>query len=220
MEQLLLSTINKNYKLALEDILVVEGDLKNSVNVHNVRLTSINNERLVISFNLPYIDFDVEKVIFFPEIKKESSSKDNISKELLDKFINFSKSYSLQRGYSNIQIKEYVEVGKFDVFVIFLVLNPIIALLLPNKIYFTKFLSFIIRYPKLLDILQDNLKTIIVAAFAIHAIEYFMVMLPKLKRYRVPNDIFIEWTVACLLEGYGPIKRFNQLVSKIEKKSG
>lgn len=211
MEQKILAHMNKDHKLALEDYLAVYGDVKVDSLVSDIKLKALEKDKMLISFKKEGIDFEIEKPIAIDPPMKD------IASEARTRLVDMAKKAAAKRGYLHIQIKEVVYPNKFMNYVILgLVYVMIFAFFKPHLFYVTFLQNYLKVSPhnSVLVFLKKYNSEIFYATLVAHIGESMFWLMPKLRKYRVPTDIKLEWLVACLFEGFGAIRRFNELTPK------
>lgn len=205
----ILSHMNKDHRLAIEDYLAVYGDVIINDKIANIKLKSIELDHMEISFNHFDIEFEIIKPIPIDPPMQDFS-------ELRSKLVDMATYAANKRGYSHLQIQdisyptkiwEYVLISLvfvcfFGAFYPHILYNYCLDYLLPSYLTFT---------------LRKFNKLIAISLLLIHIVELKLVLLPKLNHYRVPTDFKIEWVIFCLIDGRASIERFNQLI-KTDKK--
>ncbi|GMM35439.1 hypothetical protein DASC09_027640 [Saccharomycopsis crataegensis] len=211
MEQKILAHMNKDHKLALEDYLVVYGDVKMDDKISDIKLKNIEKSQLIISFKHRDVDFEIEKYIPI------EPPMENVLSDSRPRLVQMAKDAAAARGFSHVQIKKMVYPNKPANFVLlFLVGNLIFAFFKPTLYYDTFWngqLGVSSANP-VLSFLRKYTSTILYATVVCHLMETMLILRPKLNKYRVPTDIRIEWIIAAFFEGFGAIKRFNTLIPK------
>lgn len=193
--------MNKDHKLALEDFLVVYGKVPKTKDIGNIKLLSIEKDHIMLQFRHKQLELDITKPI---ALDPPLSGSD----EARDRLVKMAKYAASERGFSHVQIQEFVYPS-----IIGWVL--IAAIHLPTLLYFKRDLLAIFPLPHSVAELVASDKvliSIIIAVAACHLIEHWTLMRPRLKNHRVPNDYVVEWSFFGFIEGYTAIKRFDDLV--------
>lgn len=208
--QSIVTHMNRDHKLALEDYLYVYGNVPIRDEIRHVRLLNIDLELMTIQFNHEDIEFDIEKAIIFdPPLKDWSEAKTRLVKmahEAADK-----------RHLSYIQVSDMCYPSTLvEYFILLGISLPVICYFFRQVLYWLPFPSVVLEF---LD--NDNvLRSIIGLVIGIHLVETWVFLKPKLQFYRVPTDFLIEWYLFGVLEGYPPVRRLEKMAAaKLNKKN-
>ncbi|KAH3683822.1 hypothetical protein WICPIJ_005196 [Wickerhamomyces pijperi] len=202
-EERIISHMNKDHKLSVQDYLVAFGKLDMS-KVKTFQMTHIDTESLTITFRLKNTDIDMEKIIpFDPPMKSLADSRDRL--------VIMAKEAAAKQGVSHIQINEYAAPSAFELFLYFvfhagffvglfpvLLDNHIVASLTSQTV-----IDWLVRYSFQVEI----------AVILVHIGEVYFLLKPLIEFYRV-EDFQIEWYIAVLIEGFPAIRRLKALVAK------
>ncbi|CUS23748.1 LAQU0S11e03400g1_1 [Lachancea quebecensis] len=193
--------MNKSHKIALEDYLFAYGHVRMDEKIAHVRLESISLTHMTILFNHFDVEFEIEKVILFePPLEDWSEARPRL--------VEMSKAAAKKRGYSHVQINEMSYPDSLvDYMIILFVFFPLACYIRRDLLNYVPFVGPYFNNDALLIGIQT-------AAFVIHLFECIFLLKPKLDFYRVPTDFLIEWYLFGMLEGYGPVRRFNELVKE------
>lgn len=199
--QRIVTHMNKDHKLALEDYLYVYGGVPITKKIKHVRMHSIELECMTLQFMHDDIDYDVEKTILFqPALKDWSEAK--------SKLVTMAHEAAAKRNLSHIQIND---MSYPDTVVEYIV---IIAVLLPFICYKWRKVLWWLPIPSSVASFLDNdnvLRGVMLFAFLTHLLESWALLRPKLNFYRVPTDFLVEWYLFGLLEGFAPVKRLERM---------
>ncbi|CDK28383.1 unnamed protein product [Kuraishia capsulata CBS 1993] len=204
----ILSHMNKDHSVAVEDYLSVYGGVTVDNKVANVRMRDIELDHMTIGFNHELIETEVLKPIpFDPPMKS--------LREARERLVAMAKEAAAKRGYSHISINEMVYPPKQNYPVLVLTVLLIWGFFKPDYLYG-------VVYPKVLpQPVTDFVRFLTPFSFYLiaflHIGECFLCMRPRLNKHRVPLDFKIEWMLDCLIEGFPSWKRFDKLVKKYEK---
>ncbi|ODQ82293.1 hypothetical protein BABINDRAFT_158918 [Babjeviella inositovora NRRL Y-12698] len=194
--------MNKDHKLAIEDLLVHYAGIPITEEVSQIKLKEISTISMTISFHHEGLDTEVLKPIPF---EPPMTSLDG---EARTRLVELAKTAATARGFSHIQINQYVYPNSLLEYFLLLVL------LYMGSVYY--------RWDASKDIpvwfpLFSNYGKIIIGVLAvIHVVEIRFVLLPLLRKYRVPTDYKLEWIIATLLEGMFSIQRLQKLIWQAE----
>ncbi|QLL30818.1 hypothetical protein HG536_0A06330 [Torulaspora globosa] len=199
--QRIITHMNKDHKLALEDYLYVYGGVPITEKIKHVRLHGIELECMTLQFMHEDIDCDVEKTILFkPPLKDWSEAKSRL--------VTMAHEAADKRNLSHIQIND---MSYPDTAIEYIV---IIGVFLPFICYkWRKVLSWL-PLPSLVIEFLDNdnvLRGIMALAIVTHVLETWTLLRPRLNYYRVPTDFLVEWYLFGLLEGFAPVKRLERM---------
>jgi hypothetical protein len=203
----ILSHMNKDHALSVEDYLVVYGNVPIGLKISNIKMTEISLKHLTISFKHEDIEFDVTKIIPF-EPPLESLSEARV------RLVEMAKFAAAERGLAHFQVKGYKKPALSELPLALLIISPLLVFLFPVLLknqYVARFLS-----GSTVSSLVKYSIHIYYASIVIHALEAYFLLEPLMERYRVPTEFKIEWYVTVLLEGFPAIKRFRKLVAEHE----
>ncbi|QLQ78381.1 hypothetical protein HG537_0A06280 [Torulaspora globosa] len=199
--QRIVTHMNKDHKLALEDYLYVYGGVPITEKIKHVRLQSIELESMTLQFSHEDIDCDVEKTIVFkPALKDWSEAKSRL--------VTMAHEAADKRNLSRIQIND---MSYPDTFVEYLV---IIGVFMPFICYKWRQVLLWLPLPSIVVEFLDNdnvLRVIMVLEILTHFLETWTLLRPRLNYYRVPTDFLVEWYLFGLLEGFAPVKRLERM---------
>ncbi|ODV62008.1 uncharacterized protein ASCRUDRAFT_75240 [Ascoidea rubescens DSM 1968] len=208
-EKRILSHMNKDHKLAIEDYLSVYGGIKVDSHLSNIRMTNIDLTSITITFNHTDLgDQDIVKPIQF-DAPLTSLSESRF------KLIEMAKYAAQKRNVSHFQIQDIVypsSIPEFTLLSLFFLL--IFSYFRKDLIYDSLFKNYLNIPPNIVLFLKNNVHYTIFITILGHLSEFYLILLPKLRFYRVPFDFKIEWFFFTFLEGYLAIRRFNKLVQK------
>ncbi|AMD22526.1 HHL244Cp [Eremothecium sinecaudum] len=196
--------MNKEHKTAIEDYLVYYGKVPMTEKISDIWMIELEKDHFTLQFKHSELELELQKTIIFdPPLKDWSEAK--------PRFIEMSKEAAAGRGYSHIQVKDidYPSVQEW----------LLIALIyLPVLIYFKRDVIDSVPLPEIVyEVISQDvaLLGIIAGVFICHNIECYVLLRPRLVKYRVPKDYSIDWYFFGLLEGYSAIKRFDRMVQKM-----
>ena len=203
---------NKHYREQMKDILYVHGKIT-APTLHRMQqptLKSIDADSITISFKLPSLQSEIDKVIPLPETE-QSFTTESITKALNQLIIDSA----AKRNLSLAQITTVVAPNSLQDFLILMLIPlPALCLIWPQSI-----LPYIPILGPYLSDKPDFISAICVVELLIHALECIVLLRPQLEYYRVQPDVAIEWYLFGLLEGYGAVRRVKELGSKLEKEA-
>lgn len=201
-EERISSHMNKDHKLSIEDYLVSYGHV-DIAKVKSFSMTHIDTESLTITFRLKDTDLNLEKIIpFDPPMKSLSDARDRLG--------SMAKDAAAQRGFSHIQINEYVYPGTSGVLAHFLIHSALFVGFFP-ALFNNRLFSAFIKQP-VIDWLVRHAFKIELLAILIHVAEVYFILMPLAQYYRV-EDFRLEWYIAGIIEGFPAIRRLKQLVA-------
>lgn len=178
---------------------------KASNTITNIKLKSIDFEGLTVSFKHPLVDTEMLRPIPFDQ-KCENWT------QVEDKLIEMSKISATSRNLSNLRISGISYPTSIpNLFLIFLVLLLPFGYFYSHLLYDTVFANYL---PFMLK-LKPFHNAIFYITTIIHILEFYILFVPRINKYRVPLDYTIEWFVLTLLDGYESIKRFDAYVEMI-----
>lgn len=199
--QSIIAHMNKDHRLSLEDYLYVYGNVPITDKISNVRMKEFDLDHMTLIFQHADVDFDIEKVIpFDPPLSG--------LKEARDKLVSMAKDSAANRGFSYVRINEMSYPGQFvEYFIIAMVMLPFFALV--NK----TFLQYLPLPSSIINLLSQDkvLVSVIIFTVTCHALECYYLLRPRLNYHRVPTDFLVEWYFFGMIEGYGAVRRFNDL---------
>jgi len=202
----ILSHMNQQHRLAIEDYLCVYGHVIINNKIDNIKMTQISNESMTITFTHDDLDFQIEKPIpFEPPLKDLNESRERL--------IEMAKFAANKRGYSHSQITDYVYPSLYNYILIFIIYLPLLSWFIPSILKNQLVLTYLLSQSKI-DWLLENSLNITYLTISIHFFECILIFRPKLNKFRVPTDYLIEWYIAGIIEGFPAIKRFNKLVKE------
>lgn len=176
---------------------------KKQDSISNIKIKSLDFNELTISFNHPLIDLEMIRPIKF-------ESKCNNWSDVQKKLITMSKISANSRNLSNLRVSGIsYPISILNLLLIFAVLLLPFGYFYPTLLYdnfFSIYLPFMMIFKR-----YHNL--IFFTTILIHLSEFYLLLLPRLKKYRVPLDYAIEWSILILLDGYESIKRFDSYVN-------
>ncbi|KAH3899446.1 uncharacterized protein SCDLUD_004889 [Saccharomycodes ludwigii] len=208
--------INKNYRASLHDYIYVYGTVDEKLPIRQLRLVDCDLDSITISYLKDFQLQDDEDL--FEIIKFDQGTRKCLNyAEVQDKLIEMAEVAAKKRNLSHIQINEMRYPTSFlDILIIILVFLPTMSyiwllplqdLLKKSELPIIVFLSQNLFQPKILIGIQ-------LAAIFTHFLEIYILLKPKLTFYRVPTDYLVEWWFFGLLEGYGVIRRFNEVIKE------
>lgn len=204
----ILSHMNKDHRLAIEDYLVVYGKVPITDKISNIKLTAIDTKQMTITFAHEDVEFDVEKVIpFEPELESLSEARTRL--------VEMAKFAASERGFSHFQIAEFMSPLPYQLALIGVIYLPIASYFFPSILKNSFVTKHLLSEAKADWLLKHALK-ITGLTLGIHALEDWFILKPKLAKFRVPIDFQLEWYLSGLLEGFGAVKRFNMVVASKE----
>lgn len=208
--QRIITHMNKDHKLALEDYLYVYGGVPITEKIKHVRLQNIELECMTLHFMHEDIEYDVEKTIVFQPALKDWS-------EARTRLVDMAHDAAKKRHLSHIQINDMSYPDTVvEYVVIAAVFLPFICYKWRLVLHWLPLPSFVIHF---LD--NDNvLRLVMLFAIATHILECWVLLRPRLNYYRVPTDFLVEWYLFGLLEGLAPVKRLERMArAKIREMS-
>lgn len=200
--------MNKDHKLALVDYLYVYGGVPITDQISNVRLFNIELEYMTLQFQHGAVEYDIEKTILFqPPLNDWSEARERL--------VSMANEAAKKRNLSTIQVNDMSYPST--------VLELIILVLaqLPLVCYYFRSVLYWLPIPLALKQFLDSDVTLLgvtLLAYITHALEVLFLLKPRLEFYRVPTDFLIEWYLFGILEGYAPVKRLEQLATRIKMK--
>lgn len=201
----IMSHMNKDHSLSIEDYLVVYGKVPLSNKISNIKMTEITLDHMTISFKHEDIEFDVTKLIpFEPPLENLSQAR--------TKLVEMAKFASAKRGLSHFQIKDYRYPGVLGWLLILLIHLPIICYTFPSLLKLNVVTSILPE--SLLNYLQQNALHVFFLTIFIHVGEANTILKPKLNKYRVPTEFKVEWYLSVVIEGFPAIRRLNALIAE------
>ncbi|AET40327.1 uncharacterized protein Ecym_5589 [Eremothecium cymbalariae DBVPG len=208
LQQRIIAHMNKEHQLALEDYLVIYGNVPVTRKIRSIRMKRIEKDYMVIEFDHTDVDFEVEKTIIFEPALEDWS-------EARDRLVTMAKEAAARRGLSHKQIAQFSPPSLAGWLLIAVVYTPILC-------YYKKNWFSWISLPESLQFLfwDSTLLSIIVAVLACHSLECLFLLRGRLNFYRVPTDYMVEWYISGLVEGYPAIKRFDDLINKANLQPG
>ncbi|KAH3674838.1 hypothetical protein WICMUC_003041 [Wickerhamomyces mucosus] len=202
----ILSHMNKDHKLAIEDYLATHGHVDITDDISNIKLSHIELSHMIITFNHKDLEFPIEKLIPF------EPSLNDLNKDARIKLVEMAKIAAEKRGFSHLQINEYRYPTIFGWIKLLLIHISLWIYLFPqilnnslikNKLIDEIYINWSINNSLYFEIL----------ALIIHLLEIQILFKPLFVKYRV-EDYQLEWYIAAFLEGYPAYKRFNQLIKE------
>jgi hypothetical protein len=201
----ILSHMNKDHRVSVEDYLVVYGKVKLDSKVQNIKMSEITVNHMSITFEHEDLEFPIEKVIPFEPPMEDL-------KEARSRLVEMAKYAAEKRGYSPYQIIGYTPPGIFNRALLGLIYLPLATIAVPGILTNSMVTNFLGRGT--VSWLLKNAWNVTYITVGIHAAEALFIMKPKLDKFRVPTDYKLEWYLSTLLEGFPAIKRFNALVEE------
>ncbi|CCD26269.1 uncharacterized protein NDAI_0H00950 [Naumovozyma dairenensis CBS 421] len=205
-------------QVALEDILEVFGCIP-TLKVSGIKLKEIDSDSFTIQYRYND-DLEHPMDVLIP-IDNEKYGDGSDPEEMDEILTNIGTDATKSRGLSSFQINEVkCPSSLVDWLIILGVTLPTLCYLYRPVLYylFECIPSFGYSNIKetLVTILDDDfvIIMIIISEFVIHFVETWFLLRPKLLYYRVPTDFILEWYFFGILEGYGPVKRLEQLAQK------
>lgn len=200
-----LSTKNPTDPLNSEISYVTQSLLNHKNPISNIKIKSIDFKEIAISFNHPLAEMEIIKPIPF-------STPATSWKDVELKIIMMSKESALARDLSNLRVSGIsYPTSAFNLILIMIVFLLPFGYFYPNLLYD----SFFANYLPWMLTLKSYHNYIFYATLLIHTIEFYILLIPRIKLYRVPLDYAIEWAFLTLLDGYQSIKRFDKYVLTI-----
>ena len=209
----IIARYNKHYREQMKDILYVHGKITTPT-LHRMQqptLKSIDTDSITISFKLPSLQSEIDKVIPLPLETERSGTTESITKALNQLIIDSAS----KRNLSLAQITTVVAPNSLQDFLV-LLLTPLPALCLTWPQFVLPYIPVLGSY--LMD-KPDYITAIFIAEILIHALECIVLLRPQLEYFRVQPDVAIEWYLFGLLEGYGAVRRVKELGFKLEKEA-
>lgn len=201
----ILSHMNKDHRLAIEDYLCVYGNVIINKKIDNIKMTHIGLDHMVIQFTHDDLDFQIEKPIQFEPPLKDLS-------EARVKLVEMAKFAAEKRGYSHVQVADYRYPSLAGWALILTIYPPLFAYFFPSLLR-NQYVLSVLSASKVEWILKNSLN-ITGLVFIIHFFECILILRPKLNKYRVPTDYLIEWYIAGLIEGNFANKRLDALIAE------
>lgn len=189
---------------------------KSSTNIYNIKLKSIDFNDLTISFKVPLLgDVEMLKPIPYP-LEFNDNNKITSWTQVQNVIIQMSKEAANSRKLSNLRISGISYPSSlFNILLVFLVMLLPFGYFYPHLLYDHFFANYLTK----LHFLQPFHNRIFYAAFVCHFIEFWIFMVPRFNRFRVPKDYAIEWWVLTMLDGYESVKRFDSYIEMIKPDS-
>ncbi|KAF3985007.1 hypothetical protein FT663_05416 [Candidozyma haemuli var. vulneris] len=213
------SHMNKDHQLALVDYVVVYGKIPvHQLEPSSVQMTAVDEKSLTLSYKRNAASEEI--VLVWNELADDDKIEVNGFMDIKAKLISMAKYAARVQGYSHKQLKKVVlpnrppQVFMYLVAIV-LALGSIDKFWVRNIINNDAFLSSLTsRAPAFLksagSFLEDHVRTIAIAMYAIHLVEIAIVSLPKLKAYRASGPRKLAWTTMHFLEGFLIFKRLNK----------
>lgn len=223
----IISHMNKDHQLSLIDYVVVYGNEKEKSFDHSsVNITDVTDKYLTLEY-VAFDEISQKKILTIEwEIAQENENVTvNTLKDVKAKLIAMAKYAAKKQGYSHTQIKTvtYPTVTLFE--------YPIMLAYALASYDTDLFRSLFTRDPvvqKVSQYLPSSVLSIFSSSFAttrlsriifaiivsIHFAELFLVMLPLLRKYRVPTKQSSQWIIMQLFEGFPAFLRFKALEPK------
>ncbi|TID29631.1 hypothetical protein CANINC_001750 [Pichia inconspicua] len=178
---------------------------EDNVQIRNVKAKSVELDQITISFKHPLVNMEMLRPIAF-------DSKCNSWKEVEQKMIEMSKEAAANRGLSHIRVSGIsYPTSIFNLILILLVLLLPFGFKYPDLLYdrfFAKYLPFML-------VLKTYHNAIFYTTICIHFAELYILMLPRVRKFRVPLDYAIEWSLLTILDGYNSVKRFDEYLEHL-----
>lgn len=179
-------------------------DSKDSIS--NVKLKDINFNEIIISFKHSIIELEILRPIKF-------DSKCSNWKQVEEKLIKMSKISANARNLSNLRVSGIsYPISIFNILILFSVSLLPIGYFYNDFLYDNIFKNFI---PIMLYFKPFH-NYIFLTTIFIHLLEFYIFLVPRIKKFRVPTDYAIEWSILTFLDGYESIKRFDNYVETIK----
>ncbi|GME80636.1 unnamed protein product [Ambrosiozyma monospora] len=197
---IILSNFNTNYKHNLQDLLIVYAEIPLSQNISDLKLKDITFDYLTLSFKHDDLEFEILKPI---ELIKDPNSKgdDNDTKNwdsVKRSLIYMCNEAASKRGLSPIKLEKITYPCKpFDFFLLGCIGYNIYNLLWLKNYSVLHLIVLGIWLP-------------------IHLVEMYVFLIPRLRKFRIPQDAVLEWVVMTFLEGYPIIRLIDGLVKEEE----
>lgn len=209
-----LSHMNKDHQLALNDYILHYAKFPESLlDKSSIKMTDVNDKSFTVEFK-DKAGSSYKRIIFY-DLEPETAS----SKSIKDSLVTMAKVSARKRGYAHYQITK-VSYPSFAIlmWVLFVVLtflsfNPELFKSLLGKSSLLVELGTYLPQPvwSFFGAVEKYANVISFTTYTIHILEILTIMLPQLKKYRVPFKASLVWVIMHFIEGYFTVVRFNKL---------
>ncbi|GMG20427.1 unnamed protein product [Ambrosiozyma monospora] len=204
----ILSNFNTSYKHNLQDLLIVYAEIPLSQNISDLKLKDITFDYLTLSFKHDDLEFEILKPIeLLKAPNSNSNSKDDDDDddhhpknwdEVKRSLIYMCNEAASKRGLSPIKLEKVTYPCKpFDFFLLGCIGFNIYNLLWLKNFNYLHLIVLGIWLP-------------------IHLVEMYVCLIPRLRKFRIPQDAVLEWVVMTFLEGYPIVRLIDGLVKEEE----
>lgn len=211
--------MNKDHQLALVDYVVVYGKIPAHLLDHpSVHITAVDEESLTLSYKRN--GREEQLVLVWNELPEADKVEVNGFMDIKAKLISMAKYAADVQGYSHKQLKKTVLPNRPEQVFMYL-LGIVLAIGSVDKHFIRKIISKDASLSQLASyapsalkttgvFLEDHVKTIAIAMYAIHLVEIAVVSLPKLKQYRASTLRKWAWALMHFVEGFLIFKRLKK----------
>ncbi|GME80855.1 unnamed protein product [Ambrosiozyma monospora] len=206
-QQRIITHMNKDHALSLEDYLESYGSIKITPLINNIKMESISLDHLTLA----YTDESKPQRVKIPiEPPMTDFSEARV------KLVEMAKEAATKRGFSVYQINQF-DPPKKPLHIILLSLTLCLcASALNNQLLFTVLETGFGISHETSTTVAAYLPSILKLIGSIHIVEFLFILKPKLDKYRVPPHIRLVYTVSCLFEGFATLQRFNAKANGLE----
>ncbi|GMG50428.1 unnamed protein product [Ambrosiozyma monospora] len=206
-QQRIITHMNKDHALSLEDYLESYGSIKITPLINNIKMESISLDHLILTYT---DESKPEKVKIPIEPPMADFSEARV------KLVEMAKDAATKRGFSVYQINEF-DPPKTPLHLAVLGLTlSICAGALNNQLLFTVLETGFGISHETSTTVAAYLPSILKLIGSLHILEFLFVLKPLLDKYRVPPFVRSVYTISCIFEGIAVIKRFKVKAYRLE----
>jgi hypothetical protein len=203
-EERIISHMNKDHTISLYDYLAHYGgvSLDPFDSRTSVKMTGIDLESITLSFQRAEGQDEEQKVIPIKPPMDTMVSARNVLVDMATEAAN-------AQQVSPHQIKDYTppSFAPIEALTISITLFTMVVAIYPSIALF---------FPYIGPLVYDRPLLPLCTCLATHSVESLFVLLPLLRKYRVPPPTRIKWVLNHLIEGYPTIRRFESISTKLE----
>ncbi|CAN3355705.1 hypothetical protein DICA3_B14598 [Diutina catenulata] len=208
--------MNKSHAIALEDYLVVYGNVDN-IDDNSAAIKNIDTELVEVEYRS---NGEVRThVIRWNNAPEQENVQVKEMGDLKGKLVSMAKYAAEKRGYSHTRVTKALLPNSPDQIVMYFVFVLAVWRRVNPASFQVTFGSYIAaavanvpaRLLPAAEWIVANGHKIVTAMYWVHLGEVFAVMLPMTRKYRVPLGVKLQWCIMNIIEGFPSWRRFKSL---------
>lgn len=205
----ILTHMNADHALSLEDYLVVYGEVP-VASIVNPQLEDITLTHMIISYSTPDTKAVSKQINFDPPLESLNDARSVL--------VSMARNAANKRGLSTSQVDKFVwpNLLSLDLPTLVGVLGTLGLALAPPALRNNILLKLApILGTATTSFLNKYSAHAIGTVLAIHALET-VILSKKIRKYRIPSPVNYYWYVSSLIEGIRAKRRLDSLISEAE----